>query len=96
MLLLFLDKYLVTSAVKTSAKFYNITFSYDMIFTKADAYTSDEQAENLTRVQYSLHRLHWIIDLFVIYKSRFEFCSTQVRKVFIKPWKYILKHWHIY
>ena len=37
------SKYLDTVTVKTSAKFYRTTFPYDMIFTKYDASTSDEQ-----------------------------------------------------
>ena len=36
-------KYLDTATVKTSTKFYYPTFPYDIIFTKVDAYTSDEQ-----------------------------------------------------
>ena len=31
--------------------------------------------------------MYWIIDLFVIYKIGFEFCSTQVSKYFINPGK---------
>ena len=44
-----LEKYLDTATVKASAKFYKIKFSYDMIFTKDDTYTSDEQVDKLTR-----------------------------------------------
>ena len=35
-------KYLDTSTVKASTKFYKTTLPYDMIFTKAGASTSDE------------------------------------------------------
>ena len=42
-------KYLDTDTFKASAKFYKTTLSSDMIFTKADAYTSDEQVEKLNR-----------------------------------------------
>ena len=42
-------KYLDTATVKASTKFYKTTLSYDMIFTKADASTIDEQVEKLTR-----------------------------------------------
>ena len=42
-------KYLDTATVKTSIKFYNITFLYDMIFTKAGAYASDRKIEKSTR-----------------------------------------------
>ena len=36
-------KYLDTVIVKTSTNFYKTTLPPDMIFTKSDAYTSDEQ-----------------------------------------------------
>ena len=42
-------KYLDTAKVNASEKFYETTFPYDMIFTKADASTSNEQVEKLTR-----------------------------------------------
>ena len=42
-------KYLDTPTFNTSAKFYKTTFQYVVIFTKAYAYTSDEQFEKLTR-----------------------------------------------
>ena len=47
-------KYLYTSIVKASKKFYKTTFPYDMIFTKADASTSGEQVEKLTR-EFNIH-----------------------------------------
>ena len=31
--------------------------------------------------------MHWFIDLFIVYKSGIEFCSTQVRKVSANPGK---------
>ena len=40
-------KYLDIATVKANTKFYKTTFPYDMIFTKADIYTNDEQVENL-------------------------------------------------
>ena len=36
-------KYLDTATVNTGTKFYNTNLPYDMIFTKADSYTSDEK-----------------------------------------------------
>ena len=42
-------KYLDTATVKVSTNFYNATFPADMIFTKEDVSTSDEQGEKLTR-----------------------------------------------
>ena len=47
-------KYLDTSIVKLSNKFYKTTLSADMIFTKEDVSTSDEQVEKLTR-EYNIH-----------------------------------------
>ena len=41
-------KYLDNATVKTINKFYNTNLPSDMIFTKYDAYTSDEQVEKLT------------------------------------------------
>ena len=41
-------KYLDTATVKVSKRFYKTTFPADMIFTKEDASTSDEQVEKLT------------------------------------------------
>ena len=42
-------KYLYTATVKASTKFYKTTLPYDMVFTKDDTSTSDEQVEKLTR-----------------------------------------------
>ena len=43
------DKYLDTSTVKTSTKFYKKILPSDMIFTKNDVYTSNEQVEKFFR-----------------------------------------------
>ena len=42
-------KYLDTATVKVSNKFYKTTLTADMIFTKEDVSTSDEQIEKLTK-----------------------------------------------
>ena len=47
-------KYLDIATVKASTKFYNTKYPSDMIFTKDDASTSDEQVENLTR-EFNIH-----------------------------------------
>ena len=47
-------KYLDTNTVKLSNKFYKTTLPSDMIFTKEDVSTSDEQVERLTR-EYNIH-----------------------------------------
>ena len=43
------EAYLDTATVNSSTKFYRTTFPSDIIFTKADAYTSDDQVKSLTR-----------------------------------------------
>ena len=48
------EKYLETATVKVSTKFYKTTFTADMIFTKKDVSTSDEQVEKLTK-EYNIH-----------------------------------------
>ena len=48
------DKYLDTATVKTNKNVYKKTFTYDMIFTKADASTTNEQVEKLTR-EFNIH-----------------------------------------
>ena len=47
-------EYLDTATVKASKKFYKTTLPSDMIFTKADTSTSDEQVEKLTR-EFNIH-----------------------------------------
>ena len=43
-----------TATVKTSTKFYNTNLPSDMIFTKADTSTSDEQVDKLT-IELKIH-----------------------------------------
>ena len=43
------EKYLDTATVKASKKFYKTIFPSDMIFTKDDTSTSDEEVDNLNR-----------------------------------------------
>ena len=47
-------KYLDTATVKERKMFYKTTLPFDMIFTKEDVSTSDEQVESLTR-EYNIH-----------------------------------------
>ena len=42
------EEYLNTDTVKASTNFYKTTLPSDMIFTKADASTSDKQVKKLT------------------------------------------------
>ena len=53
-LLFFVVRYLDTVIVMASTKFYKTTFTADMIFTKYDTYTSDEQVGKFTRV-FNIH-----------------------------------------
>ena len=59
-------KYLDTVTFKVSKKFYKTTLPSDMIFTKADASTSDEQVEKLTR-EFSIHYRACIGSFFAFY-----------------------------
>ena len=47
-------KYLDNATVKASKDFYNSTLPSDIIFTKADTSTSDEQVDKLTR-KFNIH-----------------------------------------
>ena len=47
-------KYLDTATVKASTKFYKTTLPSNMIFTKDDVSTRDEQVEKLTR-EFNIH-----------------------------------------
>ena len=50
------SKYLDNATVKVSTKFFNTNFTSDIIFTKVDAYTSDEQVEKYTKELYINYR----------------------------------------
>ena len=62
-------KYLDTDTVKVSTKFYKTTFPDDMIFTKEDVSTSDEQVEKLTR-EYNIHYRAFIGSLIYLLSTR--------------------------
>ena len=82
-------KYLDTATVKVSKTFYKTTLPADMIFTKTDVSTSDEQVEKFTR-EYKIHYRACISSLIcllsIVYKSGLEFCSTQVSNFFSESW----------
>ena len=61
-----LAKYLDTETVNTSAKLYKTTFPSDMIFTKSDASTSDEQVKKFTRV-FDIHYRSFTVSLIYFY-----------------------------
>ena len=75
-------KYLDNATVNTSKKFYKTTLPSDMIFTKSDAYTDDEQVEKLTR-EFDIHHRDCIGSLIYFLSSRVY--STQVENIFSKP-----------
>ena len=64
-------KYLDNSTVKVSNKFYKTTLPSDMIFTKEDVSTSDEQVERLTR-EYNIHYRACIGYLIYLLSTRVE------------------------
>ena len=90
-------KYLDTATVKTGKRFYKTTLPSDIIFTKADAYTSYEQVEKLTgelNICYRacigslIHLLYTRVDLsFAVHNIEF-FHQTLVN--------YTLNYWCIY
>ena len=91
-------KYLDTATVKTGTIFtrplchiiwYSPKLMHKIVMSKLRS-----QLENTI---YLLQSLYYIIDLSIFYKSGFEFCSAQIRKVFIKTLvNYTLKDWYIY
>ena len=64
-------KYLDTATVKVSTKFYNNTLPADMIFTKVDVSTSDEQVEKLTR-EFNIHYRACIGSLIYLLPTRVD------------------------
>ena len=64
-------KYLDTATVKVSNKFYKTTLPSDMIFTKEDVSTIDEQVERLTR-EYNIHYRACIVSLIYLLSTRVE------------------------
>ena len=73
------DKYLDTATVKTSIIFYNTTYPYDMIFTKADSSTKDEQIGKLTR-EFNIQYRSCIGSLIYLLSTRVDF-SFAVHKL---------------
>ena len=81
-------KYLYTATVKASTKFYKTTLPSDMIFTKADTSTSDEQVENLTK-GLNIHYRYWIGSLIYLLSTRVEliFAVKKLEKFSANPGK---------
>ena len=72
-------KYLYNATVKVSNKFYKTTLPADMIFTKEDVSTSDEQIEKLTR-EYNIHYRACIEPLIYLLSTRVDL-SFSVHKL---------------
>ena len=72
-------KYLDTATVKTSTEFYNTTLPSDLIFTKADASTSDEQVYKLTR-SLNIHYRDFIGSLIYFLSTR-VYVSFELHKL---------------
>ena len=66
------EKYLDTSTVKPSTKFYRSTLPSDMIFVKYDTSTSDEKLEKLT-IEFNIHYRFCIGSLIDLLSTRVEF-----------------------
>ena len=69
--LLFFEKYLDTATVKVSKTFYKTTFPADIIFTKEDVSTSDEQVGKFTR-EYNIHYRDYIGSLIYLFSTRVD------------------------
>ena len=81
-------KYFDTATVKVSTKFYRTKLPADMIFTKEDVSTSDEQVENLTR-EYNIHYRYCIGSLIYILSTRVDliFAVHKLAKFSANPGK---------
>ena len=64
-------KYFNTATVKVRKKFYKTTLPADMIFTKDDVSTSDEQIEKLAR-EYNIHYRSCIGSLIYLLSKRVD------------------------
>ena len=69
------EKYLDTATVRASKFFYKTTFPYDMILTKDDISTSDEQVEKLTR-EFNIHYKTCIGSLLYLLSRRVDLSIT--------------------
>ena len=81
-------KYLYTATFKTITKFYNKTLPSYMIFTRADASTSDEQVEKLTREINMKYRYCIGLLIYVLSKrGDFSFALHKLEKFSSNPGK---------
>ena len=79
-------KYLDTATVKLITKFYKTTFPADIIFTKEDVSTRDEQVEKLTR-ELNIHYRACIGSLVYLFSTRVDlsFAVQELAKFSASP-----------
>ena len=81
-------KYLDTTTVKAIKKFYKTTLPDDMIFTKEDVSTSDEQVEKLNR-EFNIHYRDCIGSLIYLLSTNVDlsFVLNKLEKFSANPGK---------
>ena len=81
-------KYLDPATVKVSTKFYKTTFTAEMIFTKEDVCTNDEQVNKLTR-EYNIQYRACIGSLIYLLSTRVDlsFAVHKLEKFSANPGK---------
>ena len=93
-------KYLDTDTVKVSTKFYKTTLPADIIFTKGNVSTSDEQVDKFTR-EYNIHYRACIGSLIYLLSTKvdqsfvvnkLEFFSANPGKVHFEVFIHLLRY----
>ena len=69
------EKYLDTATFKASKKFYKTILLSDIIFTKYDKYTSNEQVYKLNR-EFNIHYRSFIASLIYLFSTRVDLSFT--------------------
>ena len=90
-------KYLDTATVMESTRFYKNALPSDMIFTKADASTSDEQVDKLTR-EFNIYYRACISSFIYLLSTRVDlsFAVQKLAKFSANPGKIHFESWYIY
>ena len=73
------EKYLDTATVEASTRLYKTNFPYNIIFTKADSYTSGEKVKKLTRLL-NIHYRYCIVPL-IYFLSTIVDLSFELQKL---------------
>ena len=91
------EKYLDTVTVKTNTKFYNNILPSAIIFIKADASTSDNVLEKLSR-EFKIHYRACIGSLIYLLSTRVDlrFVVHKLEEFQQSLVNYTLKGWYIY